>query len=256
MLRSLTRLRVSLALSFAFLAFPSAASAIVAAPDAHRWYFDEEDGAIAYDDAGLFDGALGSHATRSAGPFGSNVLTIQPTSYNDVNGYVDFGKSAGRFGTADFTISHWYQTSFSGSGIHGDILGNRLAGSTGNYISVRLLGDGRISVELCEDYAGKNYVSAVSDAATAVNDGQWHHLAVVREGGLVSLYIDGLLAAWGNTSIWEPTNLEGLSSFRIGRRLPAFYSNFHTIAASYEDLRVFPRALSDTEVLDVVDGVL
>ncbi|MDC3958788.1 LamG domain-containing protein [Polyangium jinanense] len=253
--RSLTRLRVSLALSFAFLAFPSAASAIVAAPYAHRWYFDEEDGAVAYDEAGVFDGTLGDHATRTAGPFGSNVLTIVPTSTTDYRGYVDFGKSVA-FGTADFTISHWYKTTFSGSGLRGEILGNRMKDAKGNFISVYLGGDGRVTVELCEDPYGKNYVSLVSDPSLPVNDGQWHHLAYVREGGMVSLYIDGQFAAWSNTGGWEPTNLDGLQSFRIGRRLPAFYTDFHTIPASYEDLRIFDRALTDTEVLDVVDGVL
>ncbi|MDI1478901.1 LamG domain-containing protein [Polyangium sp. y55x31] len=254
-LRSLTRLRVSLALSFAFLAFPSAASAIVAAPNAHRWYFDEEDGTIAYDDAGLFDGILGEHATRTAGPFDSNVLTIVPTSIADYRGYVDFGEVAA-FGTTDFTITHWYRTTFSGSGKKGEILGNRMKDAKGNFISVYLNGDGTIRVELCEDPWGKNFVSLVSDPSFAVNDGQWHHLAYVREGGMVSLYIDGLFAAWSNTGGWEPTNLDGLQSLRIGRRLPAFYTDYHTIPASFEDLRIFHRALNDTEILDVVDGVL
>ncbi len=258
--RKLTPLRVSLALSLAALAFTSTASALIGEPPPttgvveHRWLFDEESGATAYDEAALADGTLGSSATRSAGVF-LGAVTISPTGNYDGNGYVDFGNEVGAFGDADFTLTHWYRTSFSTLGAHGDILGNRTAGSQGNYFGARLVGDGTIVVELAQDSWGSNY-QAIAASNSGVNDGQWHHLAYVRSGVTLSLYIDGALAAQGNAGSGQPIFVNGSSSFRIGRRLPLGYGNFHTIPASYDDLRLFDRALSDTEVADVVDGAL
>ena len=254
--RSLTRLRVSLALSFAVLAIPSVAGALIAPPPStHRWTFDEEDGIIAYDDAGLFDGTLGSSTTRTPGPFGTNVISIVPTDIYDTNGYVDLG-DVGAFGVADFSITHWYKTSFSGPGKHGDILGNRVDGSLGNFISVRLVGSGTVSVEFAEDEEGTNSVALVGDPAFGVNDGQWHHLAYTRSGATVSLYIDGILADTRDTGSGNPTYIAGTHSFRIGRRLPTEYDDFHTIPASYEDVRIFDHALDEGEVLDILAGTL
>jgi hypothetical protein len=254
--RHLTRLRVSLALSFACLAIPATAAALIAAPSGgHRWLFDEDDGVAAYDDFGTADGTLGSSATRIQGPFGTGAISITPTGIYDTNGYVDFGNSAGAFGTADFTVAHWYKTTFAGSGKHGDVIGNRVAGSSGNFFSVRLVGDGALVVEL-QDGSGGNSLTAVGAPSYGLNDGQWHHLAYVRSGAAFTLYIDGAVADTRVTGSGQPTSINGGSSFRIGRRLPAAYSNFHTIPASYEDVRIFDRALDDTEIQDVVSGSL
>jgi hypothetical protein len=248
-------LRVSLALSFALLAIPSAAAALVAAPiGGHRWSFDEQNGAIAFDDAGTADGTLGASATRILGPFGTGAISINPQGIYDMNGYVDFGNAAGAFGTADFTVAHWYKTTFSGSGKHGDIIGNRVAGSLGNFFGVRLTGDGTVVVEISQDSWGTNSLSAVGSPAYGVNDGQWHHLAYVRLGATFSLYIDGALADTRVTGSGKPASISGNASFRIGRRLPNYYSNAHTIPASFEDVRILDRALDADEVLDIVNG--
>lgn len=257
--RKLTPLRVSFALSFAALAFSSTAAALIAPPPTtgvfeHRWLFDEESGTTAYDEAALADGTLGSSATRSPGVF-LGAVTIAPTSNHDANGYVDFGHEVGAFGDADFTLTHWYRTSFQTIGAHGDILGNRTAGSQGNYFGVRLVGDGTVSVEMAQDYSGSNY-QAIAAPNSGVNDGEWHHLAYVRSGVKLALYIDGVLAASGQAGSGKPIIVTGGSSFRIGRRLPLGYYDFHTIPASYDDLRLFDRALSDSEVADVVNGAL
>jgi len=256
-LRSLTPLRVSLALSAAVFACSSVASALVTVPAGeHRWRFDETSGAVAYDDIGTLDGALGGSTTRAAGPFGSNVITIAPTGSYDVAGYVDFGSAAGAFGAEDFTITHWYQTTFNTIGAHGDIIGNRVAGSLGNYFSARLLGNGQVSVELSQDGSGAGYIALAGASSFGVNDGNWHHLAYIREGATLSLYIDGVLADSRSSGAKQIASVLGKSSFRIGRRLPLGYSNFHTIPASYEDVRIFARALDENEILDIIDGTL
>ncbi|WP_437624229.1 LamG domain-containing protein [Sorangium sp. So ce1151] len=257
----LSPLRASLALIFAVLVIPFSAAAVISPPgdpddDVHRWTFDEPSGTVAYDDVGVSNGTLGSSATRRLGTVGTGAVEISPSGIYDMNGYVDFGAAVGAFGTADFTVAHWYQTTFSGTGKHGDIIGNRTAGSKGNYFSVRLVGDGTIVVEICQDSAGTNFLVAVGAPSYGVNDGEWHHLAYVRSGGTFSLYIDGAVVDTRVTGSGNPTNIAGKQSFRIGRRLPNYYGDFHTIPAAYDDLRIYDQALDDDAIFDIATGAL
>jgi hypothetical protein len=253
--RNLKSLLVSLPLSLAALGFSSLAGAVVAPPTTdHRWTFDEPDGTVCYDDAGGPDGNMASSTTRALGPSGTNAVTLTPKGVYDWDSYVDFGNEVGAFGTADFTVTHWYRTSFSGVGVHGDVLGNREDGSYGNYFSVRVRGTGEVGIEICEDEEGSHYAELVG-FGHPVNDGEWHHLAYVRSGAHISLYIDGALVGTGTAASGYPAYLGGNSSFRIGRRL-MYTGNFYSIPASYDDLRIYSRALSDNEIFDIATGAL
>jgi len=249
-LRTSTLLRVSLPLSLAVLASTSMADAIVITPVTdHHWTFDEPSGTIAYDEYGGPNGNLGASTTRVTGPFGDNAVAITPTSTTDSNGFVDFGRAIGAIGTADFTIAHWYSTTFNDVGLLADVLGNRTAYSHGNFFSVRVRGDGTITAELDQDGWGTNY-TAVWGVVYPINDGEWHHLAYVRQGAMLLLYIDGYPVDLSNTDSGNPTWISGASSFRIGNRLP----NGYAVPAAYDDLRIYDYALSDEEILDLAGG--
>lgn len=253
--QNLTPLRVSLPLSLAVLAFSSIAGAHVTPPVTdHRWTFNEPDGAVCYDEAGGPDGNFSPSTTRVPGPFGDNAASITSTP-DDPDGYVDFGNAVGALGTSDFTITHWYRTSFDAPGQLADVLGNRTAYSHGNFIAVRIRGDGTITAELDQDGWGTNYV-AVWGYVWPVNDGEWHHLAYVRSGATLLIYIDGEPKDISATDSGAPTWISGASSFRLGRRLPYYGGNFTSIEASFDDLRLYDRALSDGEIYDIATGAL
>jgi hypothetical protein len=153
-------------------------------------------------------------------------------------------------GTNDFTLSHWYETSFQGEGVHGDVVGDRWDASGGNFFSVRMGGNGALAVELDQDAHGTNYVAIDSDARR-INDGAWHHLAYVRHGGEVRLYVDGERIASARTASGEPTELLGRREVRLGRSLPDCIGNFVAIPGAYANVRLQPRALSDADVRSV-----
>ena len=67
-----------------------------------------------------------------------------------------------------------------------------MASSGGQFFSARLLGSGQVSFEV-DDNTGGNYTGAASSAT--VNDGAWHHIAYVRQGATITIYVDGVKQA-------------------------------------------------------------
>jgi len=158
--------------------------------------------------------------------------------------YVDLGALG--LGTSDFTISHWYATTFDVANAAGDVIGDRQAASHGNFVSVRVHGDGSLAFEVDQDDAGTNY-SAISSGDARINDGRWHHLAYTRHGRELAIYIDGVQVARGGSPSAAPARLDDETPFRIGRSLPPF-PRYQTIAGSYADVQVVPRALGAAEI--------
>ena len=78
-------------------------------------------------------------------------------------------------------------------------------------------------------------------------DNFWHHIAWVDEGGVATLYIDGVRDA-ADFSYTRP--YMGLDTTTIGGILRA--SPSHWFAGSIDDVRVFNYAISEDEVLDLI----
>ncbi|WP_255203996.1 LamG-like jellyroll fold domain-containing protein [Myxococcus sp. AM011] len=215
---------------------------------AHRWTFDEASGSTALDSAGASNGTLGSSSSRTVSFDGSGAVTLSPTQRCDLNAHVDFGLAPGQFGTGDFTVSYWLQTTFNSAGT-GDLIGNRVAGSAGNFLGARLNGGSSLaSLEMYENAAGANG-AGVNVSPSPLNNGSWHHVVYTRGGTSLKVYIDGVLV--GSSTSAAPTNLTGANSFRIGRRLPTCPSTFFSIPASFDDVRIYSRELTACDVAAV-----
>lgn len=144
-------------------------------------------------------------------------------------------------GTEDFTVSLWFRYSAAsgeqpllwmggiGTGqpqvwVRGEPANNRVQG----LITVR------------------NGASAPRSASVrttgAYNDGQWHHLALRRGDGLLTLFVDG--TSVGTADV--PGSVSGNSPFgvHVGQRVDgrAFFTG------AIDEVRVWDRALSDEEV--------
>lgn len=129
-----------------------------------------------------------------------------------------------------------------------DIVGNRTAGSHGIFLSLRMTGKhetqppGQITAEV--DQKGQNYIP-VNSSKSGYNDGDWHHVAVVRNGALLKLYVDGAPSASGNGS--GVANIANGNPFILGRSLVGVEVKF-TPVADYGDLRLYNVALTDAQV--------
>lgn len=79
----------------------------------------------------------------------------------------------------------------------------------------------------------------------AYNDGQWHHLALRRGGGQLTLFIDG--SPISTADVPGSVSRNGPFGVHVGQKLD---SRAHFTGA-IDDVRVYDRALSDTELTGV-----
>ncbi|MDB9344115.1 lamin tail domain-containing protein [Nodularia spumigena CS-588/06] len=186
-----------------------------------------------------------SNATLdNEGPGGNTAVHINGAD----NSFVSFGTQIGQFGISDFTLAFWLQTTESHR--YFDIAGNRAAGSHGNFFCIRMTGKhesrpgGIIASEVDQDQNGTNYIGVESKTA-GFNDGKWHHLAVVRQGTSLKLYIDGVIS--GNATGNGVANIANGNAFKLGRSLVGVDRKFAP-DARYSGLRVYDTALNDSEI--------
>ncbi|MFT5288761.1 MAG: hypothetical protein ACI82F_000818 [Planctomycetota bacterium] len=214
----------------------------------NRWTFDEATGPFV-DTVGTSDGSF-SNVTRPAGIVnGAVMLTGVDTSW------VDFGTGVGQFGTGDFTVAFWLNTTDPSSSPNifalDDLLTNRTAPSSGNFFQLRLLGPGNPTAP-----AGTVQFALLDEAgnfgvvysASGLNDGEWHHVVVTREGVNLSIFTDGNLDSTGSSG--SVTNIANSNPLRLGRSL-IFNTPDFTPNASMDDLRVYDRALSPIDVQEL-----
>ncbi|SHJ79148.1 Cadherin domain-containing protein [Rubritalea squalenifaciens DSM 18772] len=100
-------------------------------------------------------------------------------------------------------------------------------------------------------YDGSTGGAVVFD--TNLNDGQWHHVAVINNGaGQTTLYIDGAQFGTQSESLYDVASLQRTVS--IG----AIYNGTsENIEAAYDDFAVWERELSGPEVSDIyTEGLL
>jgi len=100
--------------------------------------------------------------------------------YFNGSNYLSFGTNIGNFGTNDFTIDFWIQTTQSVWWV--GILEKRPVCNWGDMWSVRLK-DGYINFE------SDPFTTVTS--TTLVSDGSFHHVTLIREGYWREIFVDG-----------------------------------------------------------------
>lgn len=97
--------------------------------------------------------------------------------------------SAYQIGTSDFTLEAWIQTAAPGGS--GTVISDKVSAGGGTQDGGFLLvvrPDGTVKIATDNGFA---FYQTISDA-TAVNDGTWHHVAAVRQGVNLQIYVDGV----------------------------------------------------------------
>ena len=167
---------------------------------------------------------------------------------NNNNPSIALESSYGKFGTDDFSISFWFNTK-SKSRLF-DIIGNREQGSHGNFICVRMTGkhdsidEGKLCIEIDQDGNGLNYVGMQSKRG-GYNDGEWHHVTVIRSKLDLILFVDGEEIIKESTK--GVTDLTGQYTFKLGRS----YSGFEAPEISFYDLKFHFYPLSGSEINEI-----
>ncbi|MFC1765696.1 LamG-like jellyroll fold domain-containing protein [Planctomycetota bacterium] len=161
-------------------------------------------------------------------------------SFDGVNDYVDIAGYPGITGSAARTCAAWIKTTAGG-----DILGwgNNLG--TGTQWCFRVLSSGHLAVQVGGD---------VQTASAIVNDGRWHHVAVVLPDtpapvvNDLELYIDGVrITDVTSSSSTEFLNTGGDHWVTIGVS-DYLGAGSHYFEGQLDDIRIYNRALSGVEI--------
>ncbi len=130
-------------------------------------------------------------------------------SFDGVNDYVNIGNVLPA--VSDFTLECWAKipSSASASTI---LLGSNTGTCAGNLLQYN------VSLSTLYFYERTNCAGVPVSVTVTLADDTWHHLAGVRSGSSIYLYIDGKLVGSGTAY-----NNTGMAPFRVGSRNAVYY---------------------------------
>ena len=205
----------------------------------YHWQFNEREGTVTKDINGV-EAKLVRCTLQLHGRIGNAI------KLNGKNSALYLGKEAGQFGTNDFTIAFGMVVLGRNDQNDLDIIGTRSSKSHGNWVSLLLLDKKRLSFEVDEDSNGTNFFTI--ETGDTIPDHSWHHVALVREGLTLRIYVDGELQAEGDAP--SIANIHNDADMKVGDWLR------DTATARYEDLRIYHNiALSSEEIQNLATPV-
>lgn len=189
------------------------------------------------DDSGSADGLAGGNLAFSDGKVGRAFLV-------DGSGFVELPASTlWNLGTSSFTVTGWFQSSTPG---YGNIVRHHDGGVADGTWGVRLTPGGQLEFLMADSSSGLVTIQSTS----ALNDGQWHALAAVRNAGSseLLLYVDGSPAA--NAVSAPGLNVVGNANFRmlIGAGGAGGGGIFEPFVGMIDEIAFHRRALAESEI--------
>ncbi len=226
-----------------------AATAVVGqvAPVAY-WQFDETAGTVASDSSGNGnDGTLVGFGTTSWGPgnlggglFFSGAQHVTLPSGSGLPVYDTSG--------APFTLSFWVNAPQQ----HQRVFYSEASSS--NSLSRYNIGTGRVNTgtmdRLRMEIRNSSGIFILrAETSATVFDNTWHHVAIVDQGGTVTLYVDGAVD-FGNFSYGISGSQGTVDQIEFGRW--AGLATCCNFIGTLDDFRVYPYALSVFDVATVM----
>lgn len=164
--------------------------------------------------------------------------------------FVELGTAPSLSGTTDFTLSAWIKTSHSGSiQMIAQQRSTAISGVTDGYngeYMFSLDAQGRPDIVV---YNGGYQFDF--NGSTAVNDGQWHRVAFVRQGNTGRLYVDGVQVGSQSGQGSSGSLVAAIPTY-IGRDQRDNKSGF---IGQIDDFTVWRRALGSAELQASIPGL-
>ncbi|NQU40342.1 MAG: LamG domain-containing protein [Lentisphaerae bacterium] len=151
--------------------------------------------------------------------------------------------SAFNFGTGDFTLAGWIKIDTNAPATEQTIAGKSLGYQAGGYYNgYRLLITGNVPVmTLCN---GQSYKTIAG--STAIESATWHHIAGVRSGTNLALYVDGELAASEDDAIAAGFDTTTGYDFAIGAA--KYWAASRYLYGGIDQVVAYGRALTQLEM--------
>lgn len=196
-----------------------------------RWKLDEGSGTNTADDSGNGnDGTLVNSPTWVTGKVGPFAVQM-----DGIDQYINVPDDAVLdLGTSDFTVAFW--ANFTDAINEALFTKDNFAGS----------GNGFYIYTLSSRFRYWNGSSGTSFGPNPLSTSTWYHCACVRSGTTVSFYIDG---SDTGTSTTDSRNFSNSSPLRFGN----FADNTRFLDGTMDDIRLYDRALSGSEITSLYD---
>ena len=196
-----------------------------------HWTFDETNGRVAADSSNNGnDGTLQEGGRWGPGRF-SNAL-----EFDGRNQYLQTQRDLSTALEGDCAVSAWFR--FTGQ-LNARILDLGLANSRGLQLKTSM---GKVGF----DNSGGPDLEVFADPL--VNDGNWHHAALVRRGVTYSIYVDGQKSQATSTGLPNPYRW-----LTVGARNDSAGPD-KLFQGQIDDVRVYRGTLTDTDVLQIYQG--
>lgn len=200
-----------------------------------RWNFSESAGTTARDAYGAYDGKyIRDPQLNQTGRIGPGVVFDEsPDRVTLPIEVID--------GLSNYTFSTWFKTVET----HPQALLSAFRAANDNAQLLILVNGTTVHY-----YDGQNTATYVPWSLPAVNDDQWHHIVLVRDGvnGTSTLYLDGV--AYGSRNIQtQPVQIEHLVLAEEQDALDGGYDANQAFVGTLDEAMIFQRTLSDVEVV-------
>lgn len=170
----------------------------------------------------------------------------QPDNHSlhfDGNGYIQVGSSPAIMAGEDFTVEAHFYSESSSLGCSGNF--RRILGWGGNLTSDNF----RFELGECSGYLAVFFNSPYTLQQTTVpyiRDANWHHVAAVKEGNQLTVYLDCEQVYQTNTL---PANFELNENLRIGR-WPGGAAPNENWKGALDNIRIWDYARSQNQLID------
>lgn len=216
-----------------------------------RWIFDETSGITAYDSSGFADNGMLSGATL----FTSDLQRGQVLSVAGISGMVGIPYSQ-RLEPIQGTISVWVKPTLATWGLVLQHQTDKLLRCPTQYggaaYDIRLSSGGGVIADFANDdpkTCTKSPQIMLNSPPNSAQLNQWTHIASRWDGTTLSLFVNGKLAAKGS---YSPNPTYGLSYHGntpvVVGTLPGGTQSYYGLVS---DLRIYSRALSNTEIANI-----
>ena len=176
-----------------------------------------------YNSLGSVTGVAGQAADFSGDSFGS-------FKYGEAPSFLFPG-----FGTSDFTVAFWMQTSSSDPGDY--LIGNK-QGANGGGFSVYLNASGTVEFTIADGATVQSITAPVD-----VTNGDWHYIVAKRDGAALDLSVYNR-----TTDVWAFYNITIASTISVGSFTPVRMGVETPSSNNYDgyldDIRFYNRAIS------------
>jgi concanavalin A-like lectin/glucanase superfamily protein/type IX secretion system substrate protein len=178
----------------------------------------------------------------------SLISTAQLLTFDGNNDYVEVPNDLNTIGTGDFTIEAWVRGLESEQQAHPVILSNSPSFPNGCVMFFHNLWGSSNYKMLCIQFGGQNHLLVNNGTFNgSILDGECHHVAITRQSGLLSFYVDGSLIGTYNSTVNQ-----SLSSSRnvtwIGHDFGSSVND--PLKGSISEVRIWDRARTASEILN------